>query len=108
MAEILIYHENGYPRGLLGPAELLWQPIDAPHSSKRKLWIRLHPSIFSEAFEVFQRTSTLSDVVVSDLRGEVGGLEIMGPMAGKVIRRVFRICRSEPAEKKEVGYVYFV
>lgn len=79
-ADILLYHPDTYPLGLIGPAEVIWHG--------EKMWIRVHPSIFDEAYTALKREG------IRDLRGEIDSFELMGPTAGEVLQRVFRAYRG--------------
>jgi ribonuclease P/MRP protein subunit POP1 len=90
----------------------------------RSVWIRLHPSIFSEVWDALKLATRFQldaseqpsgpssavsgpgpfgDLQIRDLRGELDGFEITGPLAGKALRRVLRLCRSESGVKSKVG-----
>lgn len=116
-----MYHPDRFPEGLIGEAEILWQPSSGPDPGRR-VWIRLHPSIFSEVWDVLKLATRLqvdtseqssgsssTDPVpfgglqIRDLRSELDGFEITGPLAGKALRRVLRLCRSESGVKSKVG-----
>lgn len=114
----MLYHYDRYPQSLIGPMEIVWQPLDQT-SVEKMIWIRLHPSIFQEAWSAI-RSALLtssnegdppiswddgeSSVRMRDLRGDVDTFEIMGPLAGNVLRRVLRLCKDEISEKSKVGY----
>lgn len=115
----MLYSYDLYPHGLIGPVEILWQP-DEEMNGDRTLWIRIHPSIFQECWDalksVLKRCSTVppddagpsnqlaleSAIHMRDLRGEVDAFEIMGPLAGRVLRRVLRVCKDEEHCKHQV------
>ena len=119
MAKTMLYSCDMYPRGLVGPVEILWQP-DEGMNGERTLWIRIHPSIFQESWDTLKSVFKLLSLVspddagpsnevalestirMRDLRGEVDAFEIMGPLAGSVLRRVFRVCKNEEQSKHQV------
>ncbi|OXG28540.1 ribonuclease P/MRP protein subunit POP1 [Cryptococcus neoformans Bt120] len=115
VAEVLVYQPESFPRGLIGPAEILWQPLTqdkSPHNDARRIWIRVHPSIFDQVFSTLKAVSgnTLAEENLSkrvqalqlrDLRGELESFEIMGPKSGEVLRRVLRLCKSEKGVKSK-------
>jgi ribonuclease P/MRP protein subunit POP1 len=100
-AEVLLYHPDSFPLELIGPVEILWCPDGG------KVWVRLHPSIFEETFDALKlATSTLSAgqmVHVRDLREDLGSFDFVGPLSGRLIRRVLRVCRNESSLKKRVS-----
>jgi len=69
----------------------------------------VHPSIFDEvmaALEEAARGAAGSSkeqipLQVKDVRDKLESFEIMGPLAGKVLRRVLRVTVSESPEKKQ-------
>ncbi|GFZ46872.1 hypothetical protein JCM24511_04092 [Saitozyma sp. JCM 24511] len=114
-----MYHPDRFPEGLIGEAEILWQPSSGPDPGRR-VWIRLHPSIFSEVWDVLKLATRLQvdtseqssgssstgpvpfgGLQIRDLRSELDGFEITGPLAGKALRRVLRLCRSESGVKSK-------
>lgn len=115
VAEVLVYQPESFPRGLIGPAEILWQPLaqnKSPLNDARRIWIRAHPSIFDQVFSTLKAVSgnilaekSLSKRVralqIRDLRGELESFEIMGPKSGEVLRRVLRLCKSEKGVKSK-------
>lgn len=122
VAEVLVYQPESFPRGLIGPAEILWQPLaqdKSPHNDPRRIWIRVHPSIFDQVFSTLKAVSgnilaeeNLSKRVqalqLRDLRGELESFEIMGPKSGEVLRRVLRLCKSEKGVKSKVSKIIIV
>ncbi len=118
MAKTSLYHYDQFPNGLIGSVEIIWQSEGSIND--RKLWFRLHPSIFQEAWDALKavikrlllfatneagRSAQLDygDALhMRDLRGEVNAFEIMGPLAGNVVRRVLRICKDEVDAKQRV------
>lgn len=46
-AHIDVYHPDGFPHKLIGPAEVIWRAPEAS-STSRRLWLRVHPSIFED------------------------------------------------------------
>jgi ribonuclease P/MRP protein subunit POP1 len=118
----LIYHPDRFPEGLIGEAEILWRSSESETVSRRTLWLRLHPSIFQETWEALEldiksrlaaiaqagssTSSRMVNLQIRDLRGEVDGFEITGPMAGQVLRRVLRLCKSEASEKHMVKHIH--
>jgi hypothetical protein len=103
VAEVLLYRSEEFPRGLIGPGEILWQtPVEGQMT--RRLWLRLHPSIFNDILNILGLIVRKWNVEMRDLRGEIDGFEIMGPMAGKILRRCLKICRSESEGKRDVSF----
>ncbi|WVQ79961.1 hypothetical protein IAT38_002062 [Cryptococcus sp. DSM 104549] len=112
-ARVMLYQPDAFPRGLLGPAEILWHPSATPSPTTRRIWIRLHPAIFNPVWDALKVVSgrqastagssknSRDPLQIKDLRGELEGLEIMGPKSGEILRRVLRLCKSEKGDKAE-------
>ncbi|THH27567.1 hypothetical protein EUX98_g6621 [Antrodiella citrinella] len=122
-----IYKYGAYPFDLIGPITVIWQsqsdkmhtppgpstrhrakhqkkeqaaPI--PETPKRMVWIRAHPSVFSEVYKALQTSTSYAleaakksnesaaevDLVVeiSDLRERLNIFEIMGPKSSQIIK----------------------
>lgn len=77
-----MYYPDSYPFGLIGPAEVI---------RGEKIWIRIHPSIFDEAFAAVRAAVG----IVRDLRGELDSFELVGPMSGDILSRVLRPVKGE-------------
>ena len=120
MAETMLYRYDGFPGGLIGPAQIIWKP-SGTGNAHRRLWIRLHPSIFQETWDTVKmgiheltRTKgiepgssssplTTDGLQMRDLRGDLDALEIIGPSAGHVLGRILRPCKDQPPIKSQVG-----
>lgn len=104
---------------MIGPIDIIWKPEESG-SAARAVWLRLHPAIHDDAIKLLSRilnapdfadqaasssTSTSSPVIrLNDLRGEIDSFEIMGPKATRVLRRIFRLVKSEGKDKATVSY----
>lgn len=98
------YHYGTFPLGMIGPMEIVWQPVEADDVTRR-LWARLHPSIFDEVWEtmttaISANEDELGSILLQDLRDSVESFEITGPLAGQILSRSLRVCNSEPSDKK--------
>jgi len=120
MGDTMLYHREGFPPRLIGPVEILWEPHTG--HNERRIWLRLHPSIFEEAWDALKAASTIISSATSneassschdqpdmvsafqmrDLREDIDAFEILGPKAGLVLRRVLRLCRDEVPGKAQV------
>ncbi|WVN87681.1 uncharacterized protein L203_102867 [Cryptococcus depauperatus CBS 7841] len=113
VARVSFYQHSTFPRGLVGPAEILWQPQPSTSQFKpcSKIWIRLHPSIFTQVWESLKisslqatnvtnsTTKTGANLQIKNRSEELEALEITGPRSGEVLRRVFKLCKREKAQK---------
>ena len=118
-ARVDVYHTDAYPLNLIGPAEVIWQPLEdrkgkgnaKEAADDRRLWIRLHPSIFDPLWQELKtaavpRTDSSSmqravaQLQIRDLRGEIDSFELTGPKSGQVLKRILRVCNDETTEKK--------
>ena len=65
------------------------------------LWIRLHPTIFQETWDVLQDLiGSNSTVEMKDLRDQLGCFELVGPQSGRILRRIIRVCKED--DRREV------
>lgn len=115
MAHTNVFHPASFPQGLIGPVDILWQPRLLDDSTTRRLWIRVHPSIFDDTIKAVRQAVSVppaaigvagpstpsSHVHVRDLRDDLETFEIMGSLAGQAISRVLRLCPLESAQKRK-------
>ena len=92
--------------GMIGPAEILWCPAE---EGDRKVWVRVHPSIFTEVFDsmkdsIAEFAGSSAGVRLRDKRDDLGSFEIVGPKGGRLLRRILRICRDEAGHKRQVSW----
>ncbi|KAK4686639.1 ribonuclease P/MRP protein subunit POP1, partial [Tremellales sp. Uapishka_1] len=98
-----LYHFATFPRGLIGPVEIIWQP---GKGEKRRVWMRIHPSIFVEVWDSLKLClKDGSTATMKDLRLDLDAFEIMGPRAGKVLARVVKVCKSDLVDKAKSNFV---
>ena len=107
MADVTLYRPASFPLGFIGPAQLLWD------ATGKKIWLRLHPSIFTEAFDTLKtliagQAGSSAGLHIRDLRLDFGSFEIVGPQGGHILRRIFRVCRNESPARKMVGLTLWV
>jgi ribonuclease P/MRP protein subunit POP1 len=117
-----MYHDQTFPYGLIGPAEIIWRP-EEDHLSERTIWIRTHPSVHAEIVEILESlvsssgrsneasTSTsshVSAVKISDLRNQIDSFEIMGPKSARILRRILRLSKTEGKDKAKVSYQHLI
>ena len=88
MCQTNLYHPSQYPHGLIGPVDIIW------HSESGRVWLRLHPSIYQEVWDAIAELRH-QEIVVFDVRDELGSFELVGPESGKLLRRIFRTCKGE-------------
>lgn len=103
-AHSILYYYDRYPSHMIGPIEIIWNP---EHADMRRMWIRIHPAIYNEAWDALKlgitRISGTSSksVHMRDLRGEIEAFEITGPRASMVLRRILRLAGSEKGVKAQ-------
>lgn len=94
-AQLLIYEPGQFPHGLIGPAELFWQPSSGSSSTGQvAVWVRVHPSIFQETWRVLDSQAG-DHIRMRDLRPELESFDLMGPLSGGVILRSLPFSTSE-------------
>lgn len=101
-AHTYAYAFGAFPIGMIGPVSIIWQP-PTQHDSSKRLWLRVHPSITREVLQAL-RTAVGSrqgaSITVRDIRDDIEGFELMGPLAGQVLRRVLNVCPSFTEESR--------
>lgn len=105
----MLHHHKQWPLGMIGPAEVLWQP-STPTAATKKVWIRFHPAMFPEAWEAIrcsvsgwyeQGSSSGTNrgeqgtIVMKDLRGDICAFELMGPRSASVLRGVMGLVKDQ-------------
>ena len=91
---------------------------ETEHSNNdlRVAWVRVHPAAFNTAFVALQKAASdvlaeltttnghHSDVVLTDLRGQINAFDLIGPLSSHAIRRALCPSAGDKApEKDEVG-----
>lgn len=116
IARSTIHQQSQWPRGMIGPIDILWRGLDSSSiekaESRRQVWLRLHPAMFEEAWSSlrdslkFVQSSSPANIAkrvkIADLRGEIDCFEIMGPKAGLVLQGLTKVCKSENHIKRQV------
>jgi ribonuclease P/MRP protein subunit POP1 len=85
-----IVYERESPHKPIGPATVIWSALDGESKArndeesgkrKRQVFIRIHPSAFSQLWEEMVRLSKVAkpQISVEDLRYQIGSIEITGP-----------------------------
>ncbi|KAI0867742.1 POPLD domain-containing protein [Hypoxylon argillaceum] len=81
----------------IGPATIIWDPpgvleTPAPGTPSRQLFIRLHPSAFSETFAELLRLipAYKPRPYLQDLRHEIGSIDLTGPDATEALLGVLK------------------
>ncbi|KAL7422007.1 Ribonucleases P/MRP protein subunit pop1 [Cryptotrichosporon argae] len=109
LARVLLYHPDTFPRGLIGPADVIWTPSLPASSSQAgsvRVLLRVHPSILAETAAaldtaVAQTPPSAHAVHTGALVDDMAAFEIMGPLAGRTIRRVLRAAGDMGTVKKD-------
>jgi ribonuclease P/MRP protein subunit POP1 len=126
ICDLHLYEDGCYPYNLIGPASVLWKPIeisdtiDSPRVTDRTLWIRCHPAMFTQAHAAIrkanssllqqEKTYTASasnlkapekqNIAIADLRGDFNAFEIMGPRSSQVVAGILRLTKECGSETK--------
>jgi ribonuclease P/MRP protein subunit POP1 len=81
-----IYEREAKPLKRIAPVTVIWCVAEAGET-KRKLFMRVHPSAFLQLWNEVIRVSKVQKplVTVEDLRFEVGSIEITGPAAAETL-----------------------
>ncbi|KAL1411390.1 Ribonucleases P/MRP protein subunit pop1 [Vanrija albida] len=105
VAHTTLHWPSAFPHRLIGPVEVLWEPQPQQPSSRR-VWIRIHPSIYDEAATAIREAATSSPtgiatpLKINELRDSIESFEIMGPLAGHVLSRILHLSAPSISEKK--------
>ncbi len=92
-------------------------------SLHRQLWLRFHPAMFDELYTSIEKSikshltaqdsdatsgksKTDQSMTLQDLRGDLNSFELMGPRAGRVLRSVLKLCKSESKAKQAVSRAF--
>lgn len=87
--ETVLYHHDAFPRGMIGPALVLWRP---GHGGSRQMVIRLHPGIVEEVWEeLHDCAKTIGEIEIEDARFEIGSIDLFGPAATEALFAVLRV-----------------
>ena len=93
-----IYEREAKPPKRIAPVTVIWCVAEA-EDTKRKLFVRVHPSAFLQLWNEVIRVSKVQkpSVTVEDLRFEVGSIEIMGPAAAETLCSILSPITTTPA-----------
>lgn len=113
-------HHRGDPRRPIAPLTITWCALstnerptmgDEPAKRRRSVFVRVHPAAFWELWEEIIRLSKVAkpQVVVEDLRFELGSIEITGPGAtealhGALIPSAFT--DDQPSSVTSIGHIW--
>ncbi|KNG50227.1 ribonuclease p complex subunit pop1 [Stemphylium lycopersici] len=85
-----IHEREAKPLRKIGRVTVIWCVSEA--ESKRKVFVRVHPSAFLQLWNEVVRTAKVQKpaVTVQDLRFEIGSIEIMGPATAEALCSVLQ------------------
>jgi ribonuclease P/MRP protein subunit POP1 len=90
--ETVLYHHEQFPRGMIGPALILWK---GSQEEIRQVMIRVHPSIVKEVWEELHVYGKLVEgITIEDARFEIGSIDLFGPLATEVLHAVLKVGRG--------------
>jgi ribonuclease P/MRP protein subunit POP1 len=78
--------EGAWPKKI-APVAVVWCVRDEAQGQKRKAFIRAHPGAFLQLWNEIVRIAKVQkpEVIVEDLRFEIGSIEILGPAAAETL-----------------------
>ena len=86
--EITLHHHDQFPRGMIGPALLLWRP----NATETQVMIRVHPAIVEEVWdELHVCTRAVGEVRIEDARFEIGAIDLFGPLASEALQAILKV-----------------
>jgi len=82
-----IYEREGKAPRKIAQVSVVWSARHDSNHSKRKAFIRVHPSAFLQLWNEVIRVAKVQKpaVTVEDLRFEIGSIEIMGPASAETL-----------------------
>lgn len=88
--ETILYHYDKFPRGMIGPALILWRATT--QDEIRQVMIRIHPAIVTEVWdELHLCAQKLEGITIDDSRFEIGAIDLFGPLATEVLFAVLKV-----------------
>jgi len=111
-----LYVRNGWPTQSIAPGVIIWCPRPQENGSstedsgkmndtqlKRQVFIRVHPSAFLQLWQELLRLSKIQKpgVVVSDLRFEIGSIELVGPASAEALAGALSLHHAHKQEGNE-------
>lgn len=105
--------KKGVDSRTIGPATIIWNPEENDNGTAetiktRRLFIRVHPSVFLETFNELLRLArgVTPKPYVEDLRYEIGSIDVTGPSATEALSTVLKSYYSK-SELKEAHAAKF-
>jgi len=113
-----LYVRDGWPRQSISPGLIIWCPLSREETAtverssngksnntklKRQAFIRVHPSAFLQLWQELLRLSKVQKpgVVVSDLRFEIGSIELVGPASAEALTGALSLYHANRQEGDE-------
>lgn len=83
-------HEREVPHSPIAPVTVIWCAADTTEveeKRKRQVFLRVHPSAFSQLWEEALRVAKIAkpSVTVEDLRFEIGSIDVTGPASTEAL-----------------------
>jgi len=86
--ETVLYRHGEFPRGMIGPALVLWQVVEGG----RQVMIRVHPACVEEVWKELHSCATeVGNVRIEDARFEIGAIDLFGPLSTEVLFAVLNV-----------------
>lgn len=84
-----LYEREAKPPRKIAQVTIVWCATEV-QTSKKKVFIRVHPSAFSAVWDEVIRNAKVQKphVLVQDLRFEIGSIEIVGPSAAETLTSI--------------------
>jgi len=89
--ETLLFRHDDFPRGMIGPALILWRVVD--EGEMRQVMVRVHPSMVEEVWEELHVCAKMvgENIEIEDARFEIGAIDLFGPLASEVLFAVLKV-----------------
>jgi ribonuclease P/MRP protein subunit POP1 len=87
--ETILYRHNEFPKGMIGPALLLWRKKE---ETQRQLMIRIHPAMVKEVWhELYFCAKEIGNIRVEDIRFEIGSIDLFGPLSVEALYSILKV-----------------
>ncbi|KAI4757594.1 POPLD-domain-containing protein [Aureobasidium sp. EXF-3400] len=99
-----LYERDMYPNHPIAPATVVWRAeSDPPAKQSRQVFIRLHPSAFSQLWDQLTRLAKIQkpQLTIEDLRFEIGSIEVVGPASTEALTSALHAAGSKDESSTE-------
>jgi ribonuclease P/MRP protein subunit POP1 len=93
--EITLYLHDQFPKGMIGPALVLWRTGQAGS----QVMIRTHPAIVTQVWEELHLCAEKVDnIKIEDARFEIGSIDLFGPLSTEVLFAILKVGKGSSSK----------